>query len=593
MKVKNFACVIFILFLSLLVPFCRKATQEHRLAFGSSESRWVKKVLSRMTLEEKVGQLVVIPYTGRFFNRDSEEMGELENLIARRNVGGLILYGGEVYETALLTNACQRWAKIPLLVASDLERGLGSQIQGTTQFPPLMALGAVEKEDYVYRLGEITAREARAIGIHLTYAPVVDVNINPENPIINVRSFGEDPEDVSRLAALFIKGCQDHGLLTTAKHFPGHGDTDKDSHLELPTVSGDLERLERVELYPFRKAIEAGVSVIMTAHLSLPALDPTPDLPATLSPRIITSLLREELGFEGLIVSDAMTMDGVTKLYYPEEAAVKAIQAGVDMILKSPATEEVLDALIQSVKTGVIPEQRIDDSVRRVLEAKARLGLHKKRNVDIEALDQILASQPHLQLAQQSYEDAITLVKNDDQVLPLLDLDQKVAVFSLSSDPGGYYAGQTLIDELEEKLPGLISFYAEASTGEEYLNEGKQLAEGADVLIFALFSARRARKGSVDLSLNHIQLVRDAVQTETPVVVVSFGSPYFLRHFPEVEAYLCVYRYTKEAQIAAAKALLGEIGIKGRLPVSLPDLYPMGHGLILPKSVDKSYSQRE
>lgn len=593
MKSSRYTSIICILLILSLAPFCRKAPQEPRLSFGPAESRWVKKVLSKMTLEEKVGQLVAIPYTGRFVNRDNEEMERLEHLIVNRKVGGMILYGGDVYETAYLTNVCQRWAEIPLLIASDLERGLGNQIQGTTQFPPLMALGAIGEKDHVYRIGEVTAREARAIGIHLTYSPVVDVNINPDNPIINVRSFGEDPEWVSRLAASFIKGCQDHGLLTTAKHFPGHGDTDRDSHLELPTISGDLERLEKVELYPFRKAIEAGVSVIMTAHLYLPALDSTPDLPATLSPIIITKLLREELEFEGLIVSDAMTMDGITRLYSPEEAAVKAVQAGVDMILKTPATEEVLEALIRSVRTGVIPEQRIDDSVRRILEAKAKLGLHKKRTVDINALDQTIASKTHLQLAQQSYENAITLVKNDDHVLPLSDPDQKIAVFSLSSDPGGYYAGQTLIDELKDKFPELISFYAEASTGKEYLKEGAQLAEGTDVLVFALFSARLARKGSVDLSLNHIQMVKEASEAKIPVVVISFGSPYFLRHFPDVDSYMCIYRYTREAQITAAKALLGEIEIKGRLPVSIPELFPMGHGLILPKSIDKSYSQEE
>ena len=584
---------MFLISLLISATSCQKTPEEPRLAFGKSESRWVKKILSRMTLEEKIGQLMTISYSGRFFNRDSEEMARLEHLIVNRKVGGMILYGESVYETAILTNTCQTWAEIPLLIASDLERGLGNQIQGTTQFPPLMALGALGREDYVYRIGEITAREARAIGIHLTYAPVVDVNINPDNPIIDVRSFGESPEDVSRLAALFIKGCQDHGLLATAKHFPGHGDTDKDSHLELPTVNGDLERLERVELYPFRKAIEAGVSVIMTAHLYLPALDPTPDLPATLSHRIITDLLRKELGFKGLIVTDAMTMDGVTKLYSPEVAAVMAIKAGVDMILSTPAIEEVIDALIQSVRAGEISEQRIDDSVRRILEAKARLGLHKKKLVKIEALDQILGSRNHLQLAQQCYEEAITLVKNDNQVLPLSDPDSTIAVFSLSSDPGGYYAGQALIGELEERFPGLVSFCAEATTGEEYLEEGKQLAEGANVLIFALFSARRARKGSVDLNLSHVQMIKEASDGDTPVVAISFGSPYFLRRFPDIDAYMCVYRYTREAQITAAKALMGEIDIKGRLPVSIPEFFPMGYGLVLPKSVDKPNSQTE
>ncbi len=566
--------------------YCRKAADEPRLAFGPSETRWVKKVLSKMSLAEKVGQLIAIPYTGSFFNRDSEEMERLEHLIVNRKVGGMILYGGDVYETAFLTNVCQRWAEIPLLIASDLERGLGNQIQGTTQFPPLMALGAIGSEDHIYRIGQITAREARAIGIHLTYAPVVDVNINPENPIINVRSFGEDPEYVSRLAAPFIRGCQDHGLLTTAKHFPGHGDTDLDSHLELPSVTGDLERLQRVELYPFRKAIEAGVSVIMTAHIVFPALDSTPDLPATLSPNIVTKLLRKELGFEGLIVTDAMTMDGITKLYAPEEAAVKALQAGVDMILKTPAEEEVIEALIQAVQRGEIPEEKIDASVRRILEAKARLGLHKKRLVDIEVLDEILASESHMRLAEQMFENAITLVKNDDQVLPLNDPEKKIAVFSLSSDPGGYYTGRTFIQEVEERSSDLISFYAEAFTGEEFLRQGMEQAKDADIIVFTLFSARQARKGSVDLSLNHIQMVQEASKGDAPVVVISFGSPYFLKHFPQVDVYVCVYRWTQEAQIAAVKALFGDIEIMGRLPVSLPGLYPLGHGLNLLKKDD-------
>jgi len=588
MKSNRHTSTIFILILVLIgVPYCRKAADEPRLVFGPSESKWVKKVISKMTLAEKVGQLIAYPYSGRFLNRDSDELANLKHFIVDRNIGGLILYGGDVYETAVLTNTLQRQAEIPLLIASDLERGLGNQIQGTTQFPPLMALGAIGTEDHIYRIGQITAREARAIGIHLTYAPVVDVNINPENPIINVRSFGENPEDVSRLAALFIKGCQDHGLLTTAKHFPGHGDTEEDSHLELPTVNRDLERLQKVELFPFRKAIEAGVSVVMTAHLVFPALDPTPDLPATLSPKIVTKLLREELGFEGLIVTDAMTMDGVTKLYAPEEAAVKALQAGVDMILKTPAAEEVIEAIIRAVEQREISEERIDASVRRILEAKARLGLHKRRLVDIESLDEILASNSHVQLAEQMFERAITLVKNDDQILPLNDPEKKIVVFSLSSDPGGYYAGRDFIRELEDRSSDLIPFYAEAFTGEEFLREGMEQAKDADVKVFALFSARRARKGSVDLSLNHIQMVQEASKGEAPVVVISFGSPYFLKHFPDVDAYMCVYRWTQEAQTAAAKALFGEIEIMGRLPVSLPGLYPLGHGLKLFKKDDR------
>ncbi len=581
MKLPKGSSLILLFFLLILAVNCARVIYKPRLAFGPSEARWVEKVLRKMTLEEKIGQVVVCRYSGHFVNRDSDYLERLESLIVKRKIGGLILFGGEVYETAYLTNTVQKLAKIPLLIASDFERGAGNQISGTTLFPPLMAVGATWSEDQAYLMGRITALEARAIGIHMTYAPVVDVNINPENPIINVRSLGEDPEQVSRLAIAFIKGCQENGLIATAKHFPGHGDTDQDSHSVLPTVGGDRSRLERVELYPFRRAIEAGVQAIMTAHLQLPALDPTPDLPATLSPLIITELLRKELGFKGIIVTDAMDMEGVTTLYSPEEAALKAVQAGVDMVLLPPMPDEVIEFLIQAARSGKISETKINTSVRRILEAKARLGLHKNRLVNVDILDEKVATKEHLQDAVRVFENSLTLVKNEGPILPLSGADQKIAVFSLSSDPGGYFAGRTFIQEVEKRCPELITFYADAFTGDEFIQEAVENSSEADVIVFALFSLRRARKGSVDLDLRHIQLVQEAAANCTPIVAVSFGSPYFLRHFSDVDSYLCAYRWDSQAQKAAAKALFGEIDIKGRLSVSLPGLYPLGYGLTL------------
>jgi beta-N-acetylhexosaminidase len=579
---------ILVLFVVILAFSCARVVHETRLSYGPSEAKWVKRVMSEMTLEEKIGQMMICPYSGRFLNRESEDMKDLESLVLKRKIGGLILYGGNVYETALLTNRLQNLSEIPLLISSDLERGLGNQIDGATQFPPLMALGAIGAEEQAYLMGKVTAVEGRAIGIHLTYAPVVDVNINPDNPIINVRSFGEDPEQVSRLAAAFIRGCQENGFLATAKHFPGHGDTNMDSHSELPTVTGDAERLERVELFPFRKAVEAGVSVIMTAHIHLPALDPAPDMPATLSPRILSDLLRHEMGFKGLLVTDAMDMGGVTTLYSPEEAAVKAVQAGVDMILKSPEQEAVIDALIQAAKKGEIRAARIDESVRRILEAKARLGLHKNRLVSIEKLDKVIAARQHLDLAQQMFENSITLVKNENKILPLPESEMKIAVLSLSSDPGRYFAGRPLIEEMEERGLNISSFYADAFTGEKYLKEGMEKAKEADVIIFALFSVTQTRKGSVGLNENHIQMVKEAAAGSIPVVVISFGSPYFIRNFPEIDSYLCAYRWSSEAQITAVKALFGEIDLMGRLPVTIPELYPIGYGIELPKKEETS-----
>lgn len=585
-RLKN-PSIIFIFSLILMTLSCARIMYKPQLISSPSGKNWVKKVMKKMTLDEKIGQMVVWQYTGEFVNKDSDYLKDLESLIVRRHIGGLILYGGEVYETAHLTNALQKMAKIPLLIASDFERGTGNQISRATLFPPLMALGAADSEELAYLMGKITAIEGRAMGIHMTYAPVVDVNINPLNPIINTRSVGEDPDQVSRLAVAFIKGCQEYGLIATAKHFPGHGDTDLDSHIQLPVVRGDRDRLDKVELYPFKRAIEGGVQAIMTAHLHVPALDPTPDLPATLSPLILTELLRKELGFKGIIVTDAMNMGGITASYSAEEAAIRAVQAGADMILLPPGPHGVIDALIQAVRSGQIPSSSIDASVKRILEAKARLGLHKNRLVEEDSLATIVASKEYLELAARMFENSITLVKNEGNILPLSGENLKIAVFSLSSDPGDYFAGRTFIKEIEKRCPQAVSFYADPYTGQEYIQEGVAKAQEADTVIFALFSSPSARKGSVDLDPKHIQLVKDFAQVPAKIIVVSFGSPYFLRHFPEVACYLCAYRSTDKAQIAAAKALFGEIDIKGKLPVTLPDLYPFGHGLVLPK-IEKS-----
>jgi beta-glucosidase-like glycosyl hydrolase len=576
---------LFFIFLGLILIFslscAPSAVYKPQLSYGPHEAKWVKKTLAKMTLEEKVAQMVAWRYLGRFVNRDSDYLKELVDLVAKKKIGGLIIFGGEVYETAQLTNFLQGKAKVPLLIGADFEWGVAMRINGTTLFPPFMALGAANSEDLAYKMGKITAVEARAIGIHMTYAPVVDVNINPDNPIISTRSLGENPEDVGRLAASFIKGCQENGLIATAKHFPGHGDTDMDSHSTLPTIKGDKGRLEKVELYPFAQAIQAGVRAIMTAHLYVPALDPTPGLPATLSPLILAQLLRKEMGFKGLIITDAMTMGGITNTFTAQEASLKAVEAGVDMVLLPPDPPGVIEALVRAVSSGAVQESRINESVTRILELKAGAGLHKNKLVDINLLPLKVASKENLEQATLTFEKSVTLVKNERNILPLslATVLKKIAVFSLSSDPDDYYAGSSFIREVQKRRPGIFSFYADAFTGQEYIQEAKDKASDADIIIFALFSSLRTAKGSVDLLPKHVELVKQLAAGPAKIVVLSFGSPYFLRHFPEVDAYLCLYRNTAQAQEVAAKAIFGEIDIEGRLPVSIPGLYPAGHGL--------------
>lgn len=578
------AIPIVIIILIIFAASCSRIAYRPQLFFGFEELNWVNKTLKRMSLEEKIGQMIVCQYSGIFVSSESDYLEDLKALIVNQKIGGLIIYGGNVYETAYLTNSLQRLAKIPLLIASDIERGAGNQIAGATLFPPLMSLGATGSEELAYKMGEITAKEARAMGIHMAYAPVADVNINPDNPIINTRSIGEDPEQVSRLSSAFIKGCQDNGLIATAKHFPGHGDTDLDSHSLMPVINADRERLEKVELYTFRRAIEAGVQAIMTAHLYIPSLDPTPNLPATLSPIILTELLRKNLGFRGLIVTDAMTMGGITNSYSSPEAALKAIQAGADIILLPPEPDRVVSSLIEAARTGQIQEARINVSVRRILNAKARLGLHKKKLVDIDSLPQRIAKKEYFNQANLTFESSATLVKNEGNILPL-SVPKKIAVFSLSSDLGDYYAGRAFGEAVKKRNVETETqiFYADADTGQEYLDSASAKALEAEVFVFALFSNLQAGKGSVGLDEKHIELIKKFTEGQRPVIVISFGSPYFLRNFPDVDAYLCLYRNTGLTQEIAAKAIFGEIEIKGKLPVSLPGLYPIGHGIFLSK----------
>jgi beta-N-acetylhexosaminidase len=540
-----------------------------------------------MTVEEKVGQMIACRFTADFRNADSAVLTALDDLISKSGIGGLVLFApARVYETAELANGFQRLAKVPLLMAADFERGAANRVTNATLFPPFMGLGAAGSEDLAYQVGRVTALEGRAMGIHVAYAPVVDVNINPDNPIINTRAIGADPALVSRIADAFIRGVQDNGMIATAKHFPGHGDTSQDSHSLLPTITADLDRLEKVELFPFKQAIAAGVRSVMTAHLAVPALDPTPGLPATLSAPILTGVLRQKLGFKGLIVTDALEMGGVTNAFSTEEASLRAVLAGVDMLLLPPDPARVISYLTAAVRDGRVPMARIDQSVRRILETKASLGLDRGRLVDIDQLRRRVAPKPYLDLATKAFERSATLVRNEAGILPLAAAPGKLAVLALSSDLGDYFAGQPFVEAMRSRFPAAEAFYADGDTGQDELDKAFAAASAADVVVVGVYSRLVDRKGSVGLEPKHVELInRLAALPDGPkVVVVSFGSPYLLRYFSGVGAYLCLYKDTPEAQAIAARALAGEMDIMGKLPVSIPDLYPVGHGIELKKT---------
>jgi beta-N-acetylhexosaminidase len=555
----------------------------------AAAERWVEQTLRSLSLEEKLGQLVMVHYYGGFTHAASESYRELLQRIESQHIGGIVVATragalgtelSQVYPTAVLTNQMQRRAKIPLLVAADFERGTAMRIAEGTSFPFAMAVAAGGDPQDAYEVARITAIEARAVGVHWNFAPVADVNSNPQNPIINTRSFGEDPRRVAEYVAAFIRGSEENGVLATAKHFPGHGDTSEDSHIGLPVIRGDRARLERVELVPFRAAIAAGVSTIMTGHLAVPALEPDPELPATMSRRILSELLRGELGFRGLIVTDALTMGGVTARYAPGDVAVRALEAGADLLLVPPVPDAALLGLRRAVEQGRLSQKRIDESVRRILVAKARLGLHRQREVDVDALNQIFGRAEFRARAQEIADRGITLLRDRTGLLPL-DATQplRVLLVAVAGDPDPLPASV-----LEQELRWRVERLQVVRTDTRWVPVGNiklPPSDSYDVAIAALFVRLADRKGHVSLPPEQIAFVNELLSTGKPIVVAAFGSPYVVERFPNAGTWVAAFSTHGVAQAAVARALFGQVAVAGKFPVTVPGVVQPGEGLTL------------
>ncbi|MBI3664561.1 MAG: serine hydrolase [Acidobacteria bacterium] len=549
--------------------------------------KWVERTLKKMTLEEKLGQLVMVFYYGGFLSTESEQYRELLRQVEKNHVGGIVVQTrgtplgieySQVYPTAALANQLQRRSKVPLLVAADFERGTAMRLDEGTAFPHAMGVAATGDPRVAYAMGKITASEARAVGVHWVFAPVADVNSNPDNPIINTRSFGEDPQKVAEFVKQFVRGIEENGALSTTKHFPGHGDTSVDSHIDLSVVKGDRARLDAVELAPFRAAIAAGTSTIMTGHLAVPALEPNAEVPATLSENILTGLLRKELGFDGLIVTDALDMGGVTSRYPPAEVAVRAVAAGADVLLVPPIPDAAIAGLKDAVATGRIPMARIDESVRRVLRAKAKLGLYKERLVDLDRLNTAFRRPEFVQQAQEIADRGVTLLKDEPRLLPLdATKPQRVLLAAVAGDPDPYPA-----EHFERELRGRVDSLAAVRTDTRFVKvETVKLPppESYDVAIAALFVRVADRKGTVGLPENQMALVNALLAAGKPVVVVCFGSPYIIEKFPSAKTWMAVFSTQDVAQRAAGRALFGQVAIGGKIPVSVPGVAKAGDGL--------------
>jgi beta-N-acetylhexosaminidase len=551
---------------------------------------WVERTLAGLGLREKVGQLVVPWVGGDYLPLDSDAYDRLRSWIVDEGVGGLVLSIGAPMDMAAKLNALQSLARVPLLVAADMEHGPGQRLTGGTvmphglvlgggtHFPPVMGIGASGDERLAYEMGRITAIEARAVGIHMVYAPVVDVNNNPANPIINTRSYGEDPAAVARMGVAHVRGMQEHGVIATAKHFPGHGDTDVDSHIALPVIGHDRARVDQVELVPFRAAIDAGVAAIMTAHIAFPSL--TGDaVPATLHPRILTGLLRQELGFDGIITTDALNMGGIVEGYGPADAAVLAVQAGADILLMPPDVGTAIDAVVDAVRRGDLSEARIDASVRKLLRAKAGLGLHRERVVDLARVPERVGVRPHLTVAREAAERSMTLVRDRDGLLPLRPGSGRVLGIVYAGDPDPM-AGRAFHREMSSRFDGYEGLVIDGATHPDRLAEILAAADGAERVIFAPFVRVLAWRGDVAIAEPVSELVRQ-LAARGPTVVVSFGNPYLLTEFPDVPTYLLAWGQTPLLQTAAIRAIAGEIPVTGRLPIRIPPYHDLGDGLRL------------
>lgn len=553
---------------------------------------WVKRTLARMSVEEKLGQLLMLPFHGEFISEQSAEYRELQRAIAHDHVGGFMLgtrvgpFGierGKPYATAELMNRLQKTARIPLLFSADFERGTAMRLENGTSFPHSMAVAATGHPEDAYTVGRITAAEARAVGVHWIFAPVADVNSNPENPIINVRSFGEDPRQVAVFVEAYVRGVEENGALSTSKHFPGHGDTRIDSHLDLSTVSSDRAHLDTVDLPPFRAALAAGTSSVMMGHLAVPALDCDIRKPATLSQKVITGLLRDKMGFDGLVVTDALDMGGVARHYAPGEASVQAILAGADVLLQPAVPAAALAALKEAAKSGRLPLERINQAATHVLQAKARIGLHRSRFVDIDSLPKLLARSEFVRAAEDIAERGVTLLRHAQPILPLdAARPLKLLLLSIAGDPDAS-PGRSFENEVRWRVDSLEALRFDtrfAPIGS--LDFSKFGADNA--VILALFVRVADRKGSVALPEEQAAVVRRVLSLKQPVIVACFGSPYVIKDFPEAKTWLGVFSNADVAQRAAARAIFGQVPISGRIPVNVPGVVRIGAGMDLPPS---------
>ena len=545
----------------------------------SDSLNWVESTLSKMTLEEKISQMLFIWVTSPYLPADATDWMKAEKLVRENKIGGFIFSTGDVYEYAIHINKLQKISKTPLLISGDYEWGLTMRIKGPTAFPKTMALGATRDTNLASQMGRAIAREARAIGIHQNYAPVVDVNNNPLNPVINTRSFGEDKNLVADLSIAMMRGMQSGGLISTAKHFPGHGDTDLDSHLDLPLIKFSKERFDSLELYPFKKIIDAGVQSVMVAHISTPELDGEIDMPGTVSKKIVTNILQDELGFKGLIVTDAMDMKGLTKKFDNGEASVRAVLAGNDILLMVPDVERTIESISDAVAENRISIERINHSVRKILEFKELIGLDKNRFVDVDKINSEVGIYEHIELSKEISRKGIVVLGNENNLLPLEHNKYKKVVDLIIADEISSTIGLPFHNEIKSRVKNsqIIRIHPE-SNRLDFENAIEKI-NSADLVLVQLHFYTRSAAMTGFLQKENIEFLQKVFSTKNPIAVVNFGNPYLAMNFQKLENYICTFSSNDFSQKSAATIIFGEDSPTGKLPITIPPHYKFGDGI--------------
>ena len=551
-----------------------------------SSKNWPKRVLKKLSLREKIAQMMIYRMHLKYESVTTEKWEEITRLVSGDGIGGIHLWSGDGSSSLAFINEIQKRSKVPIIFDADIERGFGQRFPSGTDFPPMMAITATGNPKNAYEVGKIVATESRAAGVHWNLSPVVDVNNNPLNPIINTRSFSDDPDIVGEFSIEYTKGLQDYGMIATAKHFPGHGDTQTDSHSSLAMIPSDSSRLWSVELKPFRVMAGAGIDVVMMAHIHAPDYQPEADEPATLSRFWVTEILRERLGFDGAIITDAMSMGGITKNYSDDYALVKAIQAGCNIIIQNYDLTGAIDVVERAVLDGDISIDQINSSALKMLQLKDKVGLNLSRYISMDFMMENISTEENRETASRIASESITLVRDKKDLLPLnANGKDTLYVFDIYDQEYKHSRSTVTAKVIAERIP-VRSVQIDESDKKPVLDAIiKSIPNNSQILINAFVSPKEW-KDRIFFPDNETYFVRELLKKSDRIILASLGTPYLLQDFSEVSTYICAYKGSSIMQNALADALLGFKDISGRLPVTIPDLYEIGSGMFKEKKIE-------